>query len=452
MTEQNQQQVLSVSDLNREARIAIEGRFRDVWVLGEMSNFARPRSGHWYFTLKDERAQVRCAMFVNRNRAVQMQPGDGQLVLIRGRVSLYEGRGEFQIIVEHMEAAGEGALRQAFDKLKAKLASEGLFAAEHKIPLPYYPEKLAVVTSPTGAAFRDVRAVLARRYPSLHIVLSPCLVQGEQAEQDIVRALRAAVTLNPDVILLTRGGGSLEDLWAFNSELLAREIHACEIPVISAVGHEIDITISDFVADVRAPTPSAAAELLSPDVAELFNEFVDYENHLTATAYRHIEHQILRLENLALRIADPSAILAQYAERVQVLRHRLEQGLTGELRSRIERTQSLTGRLRTLTPKAQIEHLKSRTRSWQNLLVRSMQDHVSVAQQRLAQQARMLNSLSPLPTIERGYGLVRDPDGHVVSSVDQIEAGAELTTFVADGSFRSTVSETSTQTLSDADT
>ena len=439
--------VLSVSDLNREARVTIEHHFRDVWVLGELSNFARPRSGHWYFTLKDERAQVRCAMFANRNRAVQMQPSDGQLVMIRGRVSLYEDRGEFQIIVDHMEAAGEGALRQAFDQLKAKLASEGLFATETKKHLPLYPTQIAVVTSATGAAFRDVRAVLARRYPNLNIILCPCLVQGEQADQDIIRALHAAIGLEPDVILITRGGGSLEDLWSFNSEALAREIFNCPIPTVSAVGHEIDVTIADFVADVRAPTPSAAAELISPDGLELFSEFEDYENHLTATAYRYIEHQILRLENLELRISDPTAILARQQEHVSHLESRMKQAMSALLLNHASRSMGVNNRLRALSPSMQINQLHTRVGEQKARLERGVATLVGNKGQALANFARMLNSLSPLPTIERGYGLIRDAKGNVVSSIADVSAGDELTTYVADGAIQSTVVDTNEQTL-----
>ena len=446
----NESLVLSVSELNREARVTIEDHFRDVWVLGEMSNFARPRSGHWYFTLKDERAQVRCAMFANRNRSVQMQPGDGQLVMIRGRVSLYEGRGEFQIIIDHMEPAGEGALRQAFDQLKAKLAAEGLFATEHKRVLPYYPERLAVVTSATGAAFRDVRAVLSRRYPSLEIILCPCLVQGEQADKDIVRALNAAVALDPDVILVTRGGGSLEDLWSFNSEALARAIYNCPIPTVSAVGHEIDTTIADFVADVRAPTPSAAAELLSPDGTELLDEFTDYENHLIATLYRVIEHLTLRLENLSLRIADPSAVLSQQWDQVAHLKHRLALSMSLRLQGNKGRTTSSITRLRALSPTAQIANHNALIENHRARLTRSMQEKLGSDGQSLAQLARMLHSLSPLPTIERGYGLVRDEHGQVISSISQVEHGDDIQTYVSDGVIKSTVIETTDQTLTES--
>ncbi|MEM7077898.1 MAG: exodeoxyribonuclease VII large subunit [Pseudomonadota bacterium] len=248
-------QVLSVSDLNRQARITIEERFHEIWVTGEISNFVRPRSGHWYFSLKDDRAQVRCAMFANRNRAAKVQPGDGQMVVLRGRVSLYEGRGDFQIIVDQIEPAGAGALQQAFEALKRKLAGEGLFAGERKRPLPTWPTHIAVVTSATGAALRDVLAVWQRRYPALRVTVVPSLVQGEAAQAALIDAISRAQSVSADALLLTRGGGSLEDLWAFNLEPVARALAASNIPTVCAVGHEIDTTICDYVADVRAPTP-----------------------------------------------------------------------------------------------------------------------------------------------------------------------------------------------------
>lgn len=449
MNQPNEQTVLSVTDLNRQARVAIEDRFHDVWVLGEMSNFARPRSGHWYFTLKDERAQVRCAMFSNRNRAVQVQPGDGQLVLIRGRVSLYEGRGEFQIIVDHMEAAGEGALRQAFDQLKAKLATEGLFANAAKLPLPRYPEKIAVVTSATGAAFRDIRAVLARRYPALEILLVPCLVQGTAAEEQLLRALDRAIEQVPDIILLTRGGGSLEDLWPFNSERLARALHACRIPTVSAVGHEIDVTIADFVADVRAATPSAAAELVSPDRVELSSEFQGYERHLLAMFQRYVEHQHLRIENLALRISNPMDILERQKTSIRALLERFRRASQMQLHSARKQSQHMQARLHQQAPHKLIGQLQTRIKQSDADLLRCMTAKITQAKNQLGHQSRMLNGLSPLPTIDRGYALATTAQGTVVASVQDVQQDDLLTIYVSDGSIATKVNQTSPKTLSD---
>ena len=323
--------ILSVSDLNRQARITIEQRFAQVWVMGEMSNFARPRSGHWYFSLKDENAQVRCAMFANRNRAVRLQPGDGQLVLVRGRVSLYEGRGDFQIIVDHMEAAGEGALRQAFDQLKVKLASEGLFDADRKQPLPEYPQHCAVITSATGAALKDVLAVFQRRYPALHVTLIPTAVQGQAAEAQLLFALQQVQALAPDVVLMTRGGGSLEDLWSFNLESVARALAACPFPTVSAVGHEIDVTICDFVADVRAPTPSAAAELIVPDGQALHTAFARQRQDLGRIMHRLLQYQQLSLTNLSQRVASPRTTLEQASQRVDDAALRMQSALKNRI-------------------------------------------------------------------------------------------------------------------------
>lgn len=440
-------QVLSVSDLNRQARLVIEERFREVCVMGEMSNFARPRSGHWYFTLKDDAAQVRCAMFVNRNRSVQMQPGDGQLVLIRGRVSLYEGRGEFQVIVDSMEAAGEGALRQAFDQLKLKLSQEGLFSTTHKKNLPEYPERLAVVTSATGAAFRDVRAVLARRYPTLSILLIPCLVQGDQAEADLLRALDQATRCAPDVILLTRGGGSLEDLWAFNSERLARAIHACPIPTVAAIGHEIDITIADYVADLRAATPSAAAELISPDRTDLIAEFAQYERHLLTLFRSYLDHQQLKVENVALKISDPQDMVAQQRQRIHDLIGRLSRDSEHTLSSLRDRTRHLSDRLRQQAPSNKIDSSRDQLKMLTSDLARAVNSRLERFNTQLGQHSRMLHGLSPLPTIDRGYALVLDPAGQVVSSTGDVRAEEEITVFVSDGSLRATVTDIHHETL-----
>lgn len=258
-------EVFTVSQLNDEVRALLENQFPLIWVEGEISNLARPASGHLYFSLKDDAAQVRCAMFKMRNRLLDFQPENGQQVLLRTRVSLYPARGEFQLIVEHMEAAGDGALRRQFELLKRRLSEEGLFDPESKLPLPMVPERLGVITSPTGAAIRDILSVLKRRFPGIPVLIYPVPVQGAEAPAAIVKALRTAAARHEcDLLIMARGGGSLEDLWAFNDEAVARAMHACPIPIVSGIGHEIDFTIADFVADQRAPTPSAAAELVSP--------------------------------------------------------------------------------------------------------------------------------------------------------------------------------------------
>ncbi|MGB7397419.1 MAG: exodeoxyribonuclease VII large subunit, partial [Candidatus Macondimonas sp.] len=291
--------VYSVSRLNREARILLEGGLPLLWVMGEISNFSQPSSGHWYFTLKDAQAQVRCAMFRNRNQGLGLRPQNGMQVQVRVRVSLYEPRGEFQLIAEQMQPAGEGALRLAFEALKARLAAEGLFDASLKRPLPAYPHTIGVITSPTGAALRDILHVLNRRYPLARVVFYPVPVQGVDAAPQIVQALRlAGERAECDVLILARGGGSLEDLWAFNEEIVARAVRACPLPVVSGVGHEIDFTIADFVADLRAPTPSAAAESVVPDGSDLLRRFDQYQQRLSTLARHRVERAGTRLNQL----------------------------------------------------------------------------------------------------------------------------------------------------------
>ncbi len=433
--------VLTVSELNRQARITIEQRFNQVWVLGEMSNFVQPRSGHWYFSLKDEKAQVRCAMFANRNRGLSMQPGDGQLVIARGRVSLYEGRGDFQIIVEHLEPAGEGALRQAFDQLKVKLASEGLFSAEHKQSLPRYPSHCVVITSPTGAAFKDVIAVWQRRFPSLRVTLIPSAVQGPMAEQQLLDALQRAATMNPDVVLLTRGGGSLEDLWSFNLEAVARAVAACPYPIVSAIGHEIDTTICDFVADMRAPTPSAAAELIVPSAAELQHRISRQQRQLQIIWRRHLDRQMLRLDNLKSKLHSPERVLEMASQRVDDAIERITRALSNRLRFLRLGLATHTRHLHALGPTTQLNIASTTVRTLQSRLKFGVTQRLEHQQQRLSALSRMLNSVSPLPTIGRGYGLVTDNNGNVVSSVAGLEPGNQTITYLQDGSIIAQIEE-----------
>ena len=433
--------ILTVSELNRQARITIEEHFQQVWVLGEMSNFARPRSGHWYFSLKDEKAQVRCAMFANRNRSVQMQPGEGQLVLARGRVSLYEGRGDFQIIVDHLEPAGEGALRQAFDQLKIKLAAEGLFSDARKTPLPSLPRHVAVVTSPTGAAIKDVISVWRRRFPALQVTLIPTAVQGEAAEGQLIRALERAAAVQPDVILLTRGGGSLEDLWSFNLESVARALAACPVPTVSAVGHEIDVTICDFVADMRAPTPSAAAELIAPDAAALQHQINTYRRQLNVLWQRHYEFLTLSVAHLKLQIPSPSHILERASQQLDDTQLRLTRSLSDTLRYHALNVVALRRQLHSLGPREQLKAATSQANTLGARLLRAQQQMLNRNDQQLQNLSRMLNSVSPLPTIARGFAVVTNDAGDAVTHIDQVVVGDTTTTFLSDGAIVSEVKE-----------
>ena len=310
--------VLSVTSLNRLAKSLLEGHFPAVTVEGEISNLARPSSGHWYLTLKDKSSQLRCAMFVNRNRQVRFRPDNGQQVIVRGKLSIYEGRGDYQLLVDSMEEAGDGALRRAFEELKARLAEEGLFAEQHKRQVLNNYRHIGLITSPTGAAIRDLVSVFARRFPATRLTLIPVAVQGQQAAREIAaaiaRANRLRGSLGLEALIVGRGGGSLEDLQAFNEEVVARAIYASELPITSAVGHEIDFTIADFVADLRAPTPSAAAELMSPAQQEYLDQFHGYRQVLTQLLRQRFSQWQQTLKALRRHLKRPDRRLQEHAQ------------------------------------------------------------------------------------------------------------------------------------------
>ena len=437
-----ERQVLSVSQLNRQARMTIEQRFNQIWVSGELSSFARPGSGHWYFTLKDNDAQVRCAMFANANRRARMQPANGQQVLLRGRVSLYEGRGEFQIIVEHMEPAGEGALRAAFDALKRQLNAEGLFEQQRKRPLPDMPRHVAVVTSPTGAALKDALSVWRRRFPALAVTVVPTSVQGNEAEQEILSALGRAAALQPDLILLTRGGGSMEDLWVFNAESIARAIADIEIPVVSAIGHEIDVSISDFVADLRAPTPSAAAELIAPDGQELEQAFLSQLHRLRMVLVARLREKRLSVQNVTLGLINPARYCEQASQRLDELNTRLSRAATASVEQRHMQTRGAANRLNLQRPDRLLMGLDDKVGAAHRRLQQVMLRTLAQREQRMVASARMLESLSPLPTLARGYTVLRDPMGPVISQAAALTVGQEISGQMQDGRFTAEILDT----------
>lgn len=435
MADRNEQ-ILTPSQLNTLARDLLEGSFPLVWVEAELSSVTRPSSGHLYFTLKDARAQIRCAMFKPKSTWLKFQPREGLRVLARGRLTLYEARGDYQLVLDHMEEAGEGALRRAFDELRARLAAEGLFDAERKQPLPAHVRRLAVITSPSGAAVRDVLSVLARRFPLLEVALLPSLVQGDSAAAQITSLLqRADASGRYDVILITRGGGSLEDLWAFNDERLARAIAAAQTPVVSAVGHETDFSLSDFVADVRAPTPSVAAELLVPDQRELVARVRRARARMAQLQQHALGNAMQRADRLALRLRahSPQARLQLLQRRQQdagrQLRARMTQVLE-RLQARLQRTQA---RLHAHNPQRDLARLQQRLRALHPQA--AMQRRLQHDQLRLRSLARSLEAVSPLATVARGYAIVTRPaDGSVVRSAAEVGAGERLRAQLADGS------------------
>ena len=432
-----QRDIYTVSRLNSEVRSILEGSFPLLWVQGEISNLARPASGHIYFSLKDPSAQARCAMFKMKRLRLRFQPENGMQVLLRARISLYEARGEFQLIVEHMEPAGEGELQRAFEELKQRLDSAGLFAPEHKNPLPQFPRSIGVITSPSGAAIRDVLSVLQRRFPSIPVVVYPTLVQGDGAAAEVTEMLQLADRRGEcDLLILTRGGGSLEDLMPFNDEGVAHAIHAMETPLISAVGHEIDFTISDFVADQRAATPSAAAELATPDRQELEARSLDLEQRLEGLMWQRWERCSEQLSTLQRRHARLHAglRLQQQQQRQDELEQRLLRGIKLQLQQQRIRLESIYSRFIAAEPGRRLAPLSTQATELGQQLLRSINSQIGRQQQQLSAASRNLHALSPLATLERGYSItLKLPDREIMRDLSKVEPGNELETHLSQG-------------------
>ncbi|UVM57001.1 exodeoxyribonuclease VII large subunit [Pseudomonas sp. B21-012] len=426
-------EVLTVSQLNGRARVLLEDVFRNVWVEGEISNLARPASGHVYFTLKDSGAQVRCALFRQNAARVRQALRDGLAVKVRGKVSLFEGRGDYQLILDTVEPAGDGALRLAFEALKEKLGAEGLFSAENKRALPAHPQRIGIVSSPTGAVIRDIISVFGRRAPQVELTLIPTAVQGREAINQIVRALQLADSRGFDALILARGGGSLEDLWCFNEEAVARAIAACQTPIVSAVGHETDVSISDFVADVRAPTPSAAAELLAPDSSDLQRRIDSLKRRLLLRIQSRLMHDRLRLDSLTRRLRHPGERLRQQAQRLDDLDMRLRRAFEQRLNQRRERLARLDTRLAAQHPGRTLTLLKQRLDSLAERLPRAMRETLKDRRQRLQAQVQTLHVVSPLATLGRGYSILLDERGQAIRNAAQTHNGQRLTARLGEG-------------------
>jgi exodeoxyribonuclease VII large subunit len=475
--------------LNREARTLLERGLPALWLEGEMSNLSRPSSGHWYFSLKDESAQLRCAMFRQRNLLARFTPKDGAHVLARGRVSLYEQRGDYQFLIDHIEEAGEGALRQRFELLKNKLAAEGLFAAQRKRPLPRLPRRIGIITSPTGAAIRDVLHILRRRFCTIPVLIYPVQVQGAAAASQVAATIRlASRRADCDVLIIARGGGSLEDLWAFNEESVARAIFECAIPVVSGIGHEVDFTIADFVADVRAPTPSGAAELVAPDCNEWTRNVSILARRLRTSLTRTLTTRQDRATWLQRRLAqlDPRIELRQRAQRLDELEQRLLRAVRADMSNRRSSLTQFTAHLRQHSPALRVSaargrleahrasiaaairrKLESRRGTLMDLAVHLRQHspalHVAAARGRLeANRAAMavamrrrlemlggrmsvagrtLDAVSPLATLQRGYAIVASANGTVVTDAATLQPGATVRARLARGSILARVEQ-----------
>ncbi|MET0755427.1 MAG: exodeoxyribonuclease VII large subunit [Pseudoxanthomonas sp.] len=431
--------ILTPSQLNTLARDLLESAFPLVWVEAELGNVTRPASGHLYFTLKDARAQVKCAMFKPKSQWLKFVPREGMRVLGRGRLTLYEARGDYQLVMDHLEEAGEGALRRAFDELKARLAAEGLFDEERKRALPVHVQRLAVITSPSGAAVRDVLSVLARRFPLLEVDVLPVQVQGETAAAQITAMLkRTAASGRYDVILLTRGGGSLEDLWAFNDEQLARAIAASPVPVVSAVGHETDFSLADFAADLRAPTPSVAAELLVPNRVDLLTRLQGLQRRMATLQAQSLRQSMQRADRAVLRLQAmrPQARLQLLQRRRLDAHRRLESAWREQLERRRASLRHAAAVLRSSQPQRRLSALQELLLS----LAHRAQAATARALQRDAVElrglARSLEAVSPLATIARGYSILQKDDGLIVRSVRETSPGERLTARLQDGALQ----------------
>ena len=440
-----QRDIYSVSRLNREVRVLLEQGFARVWLEGELSNIARPSSGHIYFTLKDARAQIRAAMFRNRGQLLRFTPEEGMQVLVRAKVSLYEPRGDYQLIVEHLEEAGDGALRRAFEELKQKLAAEGLFAPETKQSLPALPRRIGVITSPSGAAIRDVLSVLRRRFPALPVLVYPVPVQGKDAASQIADTIRLASDRGDcDVLILTRGGGSLEDLWSFNEEVVARAIHDCRIPLVSAVGHEIDFTIADFVADQRAPTPSAAAELVSPDQQEWLARINTLDGRLQNRLQQALSlgRQQAGWLHKRLQQLHPGQQLRQQGQRLDQLEQRSRLIVTRYISELKAELNEASGRFKRLSPVHAIAQQRLRQAALGQRLGSAAQRLLADKQRRLAVCSRALDTISPLATLERGYAIVcRLPERHILHQASQVKPGEQVEARLSEGVLVCTVEQ-----------
>ncbi|WP_031520349.1 exodeoxyribonuclease VII large subunit [Siccibacter colletis] len=428
--------IFTVSRLNQTVRLLLEQEMGQVWISGEISNFTQPASGHWYFTLKDDTAQVRCAMFRNSNRRVTFRPQHGQQVLVRANITLYEPRGDYQIIVESMQPAGEGLLQQKYEQLKQRLADEGLFAQQHKQPLPVPARQVGVITSKTGAALHDILHVLQRRDPSLPVIIYPTAVQGDDAPAQIVRAIELANRRNEcDVLIVGRGGGSLEDLWSFNDERVARAIFASRIPVVSAVGHETDVTIADFVADLRAPTPSAAAEVVSRNQQELLRQVLAARQRLEMAMDYLLVSRTQRQTRLQHRLQQqhPQLRLARQQTALIRLRQRMSSALDNQLRRSGQRQQRAEQRLNQQHPQGRLHRAQNRYQQLEYRLSQTIAARLSSTRERFGSALTHLEAVSPLATLARGYSVTTAPDGAVLKQTRQAQPGDVLTTRVQDG-------------------
>jgi exodeoxyribonuclease VII large subunit len=438
---------ITVSQLNRRVRALLESGIAELWVEGEISNLSKPASGHIYFSLKDDSAQVSAAWFRQRQRGPAASYKNGDRVLAFGRVSLYEARGNYQLIVDRMEPAGEGVLKRRFEALKKKLLEEGLFDEDRKQALPTLPSRIGVITSPSGAAIRDILSVLRRRFPAVPVVIYPTAVQGDAAPEELVEAIATAVRRDEcDVLIIGRGGGSLEDLWAFNDERVARAIAACPLPVISAVGHEVDFTITDFVADVRAPTPSGAAEIVVPNQHDWQRRIATLALRIGRIGQRAVEDRGQRTDWLARRLlaASPASNLRRQQQSLRENRGRLASAMRQRLLSDANQLQAFRSNLVQLSPAISVQRSLRQLAELRQRLETVTRTLLADADHRTALLGRALHSVSPLATLDRGYAIVMAAaTGKVLLRADSVQAGDDIRARLSTGELLATVTEIS---------
>ena len=437
----NTQEIISVSEINRRAKSILEENFPFVWIQGEVSNFFSAASGHWYFSLKDESSEIRCAMFANKSHRITFEPKDGDHLVLNGTLSIFEGRGQYQIIVEHIELAGEGALLKAFEELKKKLLTEGLFDDSLKKKLPSYPRSIAVVTSPDGAVIQDIINVLSRRSPYFNLIVVPTLVQGEKAAPLICEALNKASDLeNIDLIILARGGGSIEDLWAFNNEEVARAIVNCPIPLVSAVGHETDFTISDFVADIRAPTPSIAAEIISQPYSELKETLEGYQSYLLKSVESQFDSQRTRITNLIKRIRHPGDKLREIGQKVDYLETALIQEMHQKVSFKKNQLNLTQLSLQQNSPQNKVKEAKVYLQNASKDLLKAFNLKIERKRKLLGELVATIEAVSPLSVLARGYSIIStEPEGKILSSSNQVKIGQTISAVLNKGSIKAEV-------------
>jgi exodeoxyribonuclease VII large subunit len=436
------QHILQVSELTKKVRFILESELNTVWLTGEISNFVAAGSGHWYLSLKDSKSQVRCAMFKGNNRRVRLKPRNGQQVLVRAKVSLYEPRGDFQLIIEQMEDAGEGILRQQYEQLKNKLNALGVFSQTHKQAIPEHIQTVGIVTSPTGAAVKDILSVLKRRNPNINAIIYPALVQGEYASNDICHAIAQANSRQEcDVLIVGRGGGSLEDLWPFNEESVVQAIYDSYLPVISAVGHEVDTTLSDYVADLRAATPSAAAELVASDSSELLDKIATFEQRLIHAISRKNTALLQQHHHIHHRLAQvhPEQQLRVQQQKYDELSLRLSRAIQRLIEQSSRQPQQLQQRLQQLSPARVIAKQQSQVKQQEQRLIHALQNSLQYKRESFVHLIEQIQLVSPLATIARGYSITRNKNNEVINSIAQVVLNDEITIQMTDGSIKAKI-------------